>query len=48
MEVQQPQALSVFLVSLRSHPVWGQGTPQPMSEAERAERIALLQPLLFR
>ena len=30
------------------NPVWGQGTARPMSEAERAERIALLQPLLFR
>jgi diadenosine tetraphosphate (Ap4A) HIT family hydrolase len=30
------------------NPVWGQGTPRPLSEAERVERIALLQPLLFR
>ena len=30
------------------NPVWGQGTARPMSEAERAERIALLQPLLSR
>ena len=30
------------------NPVWGQGTPRPMSEAESAERIALLQPLLAR
>ena len=29
-------------------PVWGQGQPRPMSEAERAERIRLLQPLLAR
>jgi len=30
------------------NPVWGQGTPRLMSEAERAQRIALLQPLLSR
>ena len=29
-------------------PVWGQGQPRPMSEAARAERILLLQPLLAR
>jgi diadenosine tetraphosphate (Ap4A) HIT family hydrolase len=30
------------------NPVWGRGTPRPMSEAERADRITLLQPLLAR
>ncbi|HEY2112872.1 MAG TPA: HIT domain-containing protein, partial [Dongiaceae bacterium] len=30
------------------NPVWGQGSPPPMSEAEQAERIRLLQPLLAR
>jgi diadenosine tetraphosphate (Ap4A) HIT family hydrolase len=28
------------------NPVWGQGAPRPMSEAEQAERIARLRPLL--
>ncbi len=30
------------------NPVWGQGQARPMSEAEQAERIRLLQPLLAR
>ena len=30
------------------NPVWGQGSPRPMSEAERAEWSLLLQPLLAR
>jgi hypothetical protein len=30
----------------KPHPVWGQGAPRPMHAAERAERIAPLQPLL--
>jgi diadenosine tetraphosphate (Ap4A) HIT family hydrolase len=30
------------------HPVWGQGAPRAMGAAERAQRIALLQPLLPR
>ena len=30
------------------NPVWGQGSPRPMSGAEQAERIRLLQPLLAR
>ena len=30
------------------NPVWGRGTARPMSEAEKTERIRLLQPLLAR
>jgi diadenosine tetraphosphate (Ap4A) HIT family hydrolase len=30
------------------NPVWGKGPARPLSEAERVERIALLQPLLAR
>jgi diadenosine tetraphosphate (Ap4A) HIT family hydrolase len=30
------------------NPVWGQGQVRPMSEAEKTERIRLLQPLLTR
>jgi hypothetical protein len=48
LEVYESQGISSNLDPPRADPVWGQGSPRPMSEAEQAERIRLLQPLLAR